>query len=96
MHVNPTYLMNVFRTQQQIADEIEIARTVYAKIKEIQKKIIEFAENPNMDIEQKYQFLAKKPRFLQDFSPSLYNVWNTSKINNEFKHYENSPKKDSL
>ena len=72
MHVNPTYLMKVLRTQQQIS----------IKIKEIKKNIDNLYQNSDSDISIKYRFLQKKIHELYSFTPPLYNVWNTSKINN--------------
>jgi len=50
-------------------------RTVYAKIKEIEQKFKEIAENSESEIEQKYNFLTEKVEYLHDFSPSIYNIW---------------------
>lgn len=84
------YLKN--KTQHEIADEIGITqRQISSKISEIEKNIKILEENPNSEICIKYGFLAEKLQFLEDFNPKLYNVWNTSKNDNEYKHFGNFP-----
>ena len=71
------------KTQQQIADEIGLKQnTISDKIKEIMHFLQELSVNPNSEIPITYDYLAKKWHELSDFSLPLYNVWNTSKINN--------------
>jgi len=79
-------------TQQEITEEIGITQQqISVKIKEIHQNINALQENPESEIDVKYEFLAEKINILQDFTPPLYNVWNISKINNEYKHYGNFP-----
>jgi len=80
------------KTQQEIAEEIGLTQQQIAvKIKEIEQKYKEIQENPILEIIVKYGFLHQKIQNLQIFQPFLYNIWNTPRIENEYKHFGNFP-----
>lgn len=79
-------------TQQEIADEIGLSqKQIGIKLKEIEEKIGELYQNPNSEICIIYQFLQTKLQEIYQFNPFLYNIWNVSSINNEYKHFGNFP-----
>ena len=79
-------------TQQEIAEEIGLTQgAITNKIKEIEQKYKEILVNPISEYLIKYSFLQQKIQNLLEFNPFLYNVWNVSSINNEYKHFGNFP-----
>ena len=80
------------RDVKEIVSIVGIAeRTVYAKIKEIEGKIKEIEENPDLEIEQKYQFLNEKMKYLQEFKPIYYNHHFINILNDDNTHFGKFP-----
>ena len=81
------------KTQQEIADLVGLNshKVVGSKLDKINENIEILEENPNSEIEPKYEFLKVKIQVLEEFKPQLYNIWNQSKINNETSHFGNVP-----
>jgi len=78
-------------TQQQIAEYIGLPRgTIANKIIEIDEKCNDLLKNPDSELPTKFGFLAEKTLDCS-FEPKLYNLWNTTTNNNEYKHFGNFP-----
>lgn len=82
------------KKQQEISDETGFPQTtISAKIKEIDKICELLTENPALEIPIKYQFLKEKIKFLAEFSPLVYNVWNVHKENEGTDFFGSTPVK---
>jgi len=79
-------------TQQQIADEIGLAiGSISEKLKKINEFINNYSEITDSELLEKNAFLTEKLQYISEFKPFLYNIWNVSSINNEYKHFGNFP-----
>ncbi|KKM71123.1 hypothetical protein LCGC14_1433840 [marine sediment metagenome] len=80
------------KTQEEIGKEMGISQqAVASKIKQIEQKFDEIQQNPELEIEVKYQFLSEKIDILQDFKPLIYNIWNLHSEDSDNTHFGKFP-----
>jgi len=69
-----------------LSEEIGLTRTsITDKIKKIEENFKKLSVNPDSEIPTEYGFLTEKLQYFAEFQPFLYNIWNTPRIENEFK-----------
>lgn len=79
-------------TQEEIGKELGISQqNVASKISKIEEKYKEIQQNPELEIEVKYQFLSEKLTILQEFKPLLYNIWNQQSYDSDNTHFGKFP-----
>lgn len=80
------------RTQIEISQEIGLDQSkISIRWKKTLEKFEEICRNPDSEYGIKYDFLKEKVSRLCHFEPKLYNIWNASSNNNEYKHFGNFP-----
>jgi DNA modification methylase len=79
-------------TYDEIANLIGLTKSsISNKLTEMIDFFSKCSEITDSEISNKYQFLYEKYQNCSIFIPFLYNIWNTPRIENEYKHFGNFP-----